>query len=257
MLVGFDHLAQLYNQSPQSDVLSPKKQAELAKLHLCLQQFAPDMILVELEPSQQPHLDSLYRLYQSGKLDLKTLKEGRSETYQVGFALAKRLGHQRIYGADHYEATSQSLLVDGEHIESFQKALRQFQGVARPLKKQVQQDSLSLYDYIRRLNQPDMIAMTHHLFYNLPALVTNGSFSKNAQTTVDVSHVDNRYIGAEYISLFYNRNLKIYSNALTIQQQHNGRKLLVMFGQTHIGVLQELYKANPTYEVVSLLEYCR
>ena len=256
MIVGFDHLSQLYNQQPQSDVYSAKKQAELTKLNDCLQTFAPDMILVEVEPSEQARIDSLYQLYSTGKVTLNGLKEGRGETFQVGFVLAKRLKHKRVYCADHYEATSQSLLAEGDNINVFKQGLQELQNLSRPLKKRVQQDSVSLYDYIVRLNQPDLIAFSHHLFYNLPASVMNGDFSKTATNTVDVSKVDKRYIGAEYISLFYNRNLKIYSNALSYQRQYQGKKLLMMFGLTHVGVLQELYRANPDYKLVSPLTYC-
>lgn len=257
MIVGFDHLNQLYNQQPQSDVYTAKKQAEINQLNTCLQAYAPDMIMVEVDPGEQPRIDSLFRLYSTGELTIETLKEGRGETFQIGFALAKRLKHQRVYCVDHYQATSQSLLVEGDNIDLFKQGLQHFQGIARPLKKQVQQDSLSLYNYIRKLNQPDMIALTHRLFYNLPASVINGDFSKTATNTVDVSKIDKRYIGAEFISLFYNRNLKIYSNALTSQRQHQGKKLLLLFGQQHVGVLQELYKLNPDYSLMSPLEYCK
>lgn len=257
MIVGFDHLNQLYNQQPSSDVFSAKKQAEINRLNTCLQAYAPDMVMVEVDQSEQPRIDSLYRLYVANKLDLRDLKEGRSETYQVGFALAKRLKHERVYCADHYEATSQSLLTEGENIELFQQGLQRLQGFARPLKKRVQQDSLSIYDYIRTLNQPDKIALTHNLFYNLPALVVNGDFSKTATNTVDVSRIDRRYIGAEFISLFYTRNLKIYTNVLVSQRRQRGRKLLLLFGQTHVGVLQEMVRANPDYKLVSLLDYCQ
>lgn len=30
----------------------------------------------------------------------------------------------------------------------------------------------------------------------------------------------------------------------------------MMFGLTHVGVLQELYRANPDYQLVSPLTYC-
>lgn len=257
MLVGFDHLSQLYNQQPQSDVYSPKKQAEIKQLNTCFQAYAPDMIMVEVDPSEQPQIDSLYALYLADKIALDALPYGRGETYQIGFNLAKRLKHQRVYCVDHYQATSQSLLTEGTNIDLYQQALQQFQGIARPLKKQVQQDSLSVYEYIRKLNQPDMITLTHRLFYNLPALVVNGDFSKTATNTMDVSKIDKRYIGAEFISLFYNRNLKIYSNALISQRQYKGKKLLLIFGQPHVGVLQELFKANPNYSLVSPLAYCK
>ncbi len=257
MLVGFDHLSQLYNQQPQSDVYSLKKQAEINQLNTCFQAYAPDMIMVEVDPSEQVRIDSLFTLYSAGKLALDALPSGRSETYQIGFALAKRLKHKRVYCVDHYEATSQSLLTEGTNIDVYQQALQQFQGIARPLKKQVQQDSLSVYAYIRKINQPDMITLTHRLFYNLPALVINGEFSRTATNTADISKIDKRYIGAEFISLFYNRNLKIYSNALISQRQYQGKKLLLLFGQPHVGVLQELFKANPDCSLVSPLSFCK
>lgn len=50
MLVGFDHLNSLYNKQPESDVLGPKKQAELAKLRAQLARFRPEVILLEAEP---------------------------------------------------------------------------------------------------------------------------------------------------------------------------------------------------------------
>ncbi|MFD1142860.1 DUF5694 domain-containing protein [Larkinella insperata] len=255
LFIGFDHLNQLANGTPESEVLSPKKQAELAKLNAALKRFAPDMIMVEVDPKGQARLDSLFRLYRAGSLNLANLEGGRSETYQVGFALGKLLNHQRIYGIDHYDATSQSLLSQGENIEIYRQGLQTLQKTARPLKKAVQQDSLSLYDYVVAINRPEMIQLTHRLFYNTPALVVNGEFSESGTHSADLSKLDKAYIGAEFISLFYNRNLKIYSNILTTQLRNRGRKLLVMMGQTHIGVLQDLVKDNPAYKIIPALTY--
>lgn len=255
LFLGFDHLSQLATGQPQAEVFSPKKQAELAQLNTALKRFAPDMIMVEVEPKEQPRLDSLFRLYRAGSLKLTAVDGGRSETYQVGFALGKLLNHQRIYGVDHYDATSQSLLNQGENIELFRQELQKLQKTARPLKGAVQKDSLSLYDYVLAINRPEMIQMTHRLFYNLPAIVINGDFSESGRHSADRSKLDKAHIGAEFISLFYSRNLKIYSNILTTQRKNRGHKLLVILGQTHVGVLQDLVKENPEYTIVSPLTY--
>ncbi|GAB3331060.1 hypothetical protein GCM10027299_36530 [Larkinella ripae] len=255
LILGFDHLSQLATGQPQAEVFSPKKQAELAQLNAALKSFAPDQIMVEVEPREQPRLDSLFRRYRAGSLKLTELDGGRSETYQVGFALGKMLNHARIYGIDHYDATSQSLLSTGENIERFREGLQKLQKTARPLKKAVQQDSLSLYDYVVAINRPELIQLTHRLFYNLPALIINGDFSESGQHSADRSKLDKAHIGAEFISLFYNRNLKIYSNILTTQLKNRGRKVLVIMGQTHVGVLQDLIKENPDYTILSPLTY--
>ena len=90
MVVGSDHLSQLYNQQPASDVFSLKKQAELAKLRAQLARFR-QVILMEAEPKEQPQIDSLYALYQKGLLQVESLPYGRSERYQISFALARQL----------------------------------------------------------------------------------------------------------------------------------------------------------------------
>ena len=257
MVVGFDHLAQLYNKQPQSDVFSAKKQAELATLRARLRQFRPEAILLEAEPREQRELDSLYARYRAGQLQFGDLPTGRSERYQVGFALAKELGLAVPRGIDYYASTSQSLLSTGRNIKYFQQDLQQLQATARPLKRLVQHDSLSLYDYIALANQPAVIALSHRAIFNTPALVTSGTFASNGANTLDVGKVDTAYIGAHYITLFYSRNLKIYSNILRAQQQSQARRILVMLGLTHVGVLQELFAANPNYRVVPTATYLK
>lgn len=255
MFVGFDHLSQMDNGTPESDVFSYKKQQEILQLTNHLQKFSPDMVMVEVEPKRQSSLDSLFTLYKNDDLNLSDIENGSSETYQVGFRLGKLNDLTRIYGVDHYEATSQSLLNNGSNISLFQKELKNLQNTARPLKQSVQKDSLSIYDYIVFMNKPETIHLTHNLFYNLPAYVVDGKFSDSGTNTVDLGEVDEKYIGAEYITLFYNRNLKIYSNILNAQLKNHGKRLIVLLGQVHVGVLKELFEKNPNYKVVSPIEY--
>lgn len=257
MVVGFDHLNQLYNKQPASDVLSAKKQAELARLRQQLRRFRPDAILVEAEPAEQPRLDSLYAHYQAGRLDLAALPDGRRELYQIGFALGRELHLPGVRAVDYYASTSQSLLQSGTNHEAFARDLRLMQTTSRPLRARVQHDSLSVYDYIALANQPAMIKLIHRAIFNTPARVTNGRFSPTGTNTVNLGAVDTTYIGAHYITLHYNRNLKIYSNILRAQQQSQARRVLVIFGVAHVGVLEELLAANPSYEVVHAAKYLK
>ncbi|MGI4835594.1 MAG: DUF5694 domain-containing protein [Janthinobacterium lividum] len=257
LVVGSDHLSQLYNQQPQSDVFSPKKQAELAQVRARLARFRPDLILLETEPKEQGRLDSLYALYQKGTLQLASLPGGRSEGYQVGFALAKQLGLPSPKAVDYYAATSQSLLSTGTNIAAFAQDLKLLQAITRPLRRLVQHDSLSLYDYLALANQPALIALVHRVQFNTPALVMQGTFAAGGVNTVDLGKVDTEYIGAHFITLFYNRNLKIYSNILRAQQQSQAQRVLVLFGVAHVGVQEELFAANPAYQVVHAATYLK
>lgn len=258
MVVGFVHLAQLYNKEPQSDVLNPKKQAEIAKLREHLLRFRPNAIMLEAEPSEQGQIDSLYALYRDGKLDLSTLPSaGRSERYQVGFAMARQLNLPTLPCIDYYASTSQSLLSTGDNIDYFTKGLKEIQVTSRPLHRMAQHDSLSIYDYIALANHPDLVAMSHRVVFNNPAMVTNGTFSATGTNTNDLGKIDTAYIGAHYITLFYNRNLKIYSNILRAQQKTNGKRVMVILGQNHVGVQQELFANNPNYHVVPASTYLK
>ncbi len=257
MVVGFDHLNALYNKQPESDVYSPKKQAELAKLRAQLARFRPDAIMLEAEPREQPRLDSLYERYRAGQLAFTTLPEGRGERYQVGFALARQLGLPAPRGIDYYASTSQNLLSTGRNINYFRRDWQQLQAASRPLRRQVQQDSLSLYDYLALANQPALVKLIHRANFNTPALVTSGIFAPSGTNTVDLGRIDTAYVGAHYITLFYNRNLKIYSNILRAQQQTQARRVLVMMGLAHVGVLEELFAANPDYRVVHAAKYLK
>lgn len=257
MVVGFDHLNQLYNKQSESDVFSPKKQAELAKVRAQLAKFRPDVILVEAEPKEQPQVDSLYALYRQGILRLNDLPTGRSERYQVGFKLASQLGLPSPKGVDYYAATSQNLLSSGTNIEAFTRELRLLQTTSRPLKALVQKDSLSLYDYLALANQPAVAGLLHRMQFNTPAQVMNGSFGAGGTNTADLGPIDTEYIGAHYITLFYNRNLKIYSNILRAQQQTQAKRVLVLFGVAHVGVLEELLAANPAYQVTHATRYLK
>lgn len=257
MVVGSDHLNQMYNKQASSDVFSPKKQAELAQVRTQLARFRPEVILIEAEPKEQTQIDSLYALYQKGLLQLETLPTGRSERYQLGFALAKQLQLPSPKAVDYYAATSQSLLSTGTNIGAYTQDLKLLQATARPLRTLVQHDSLSLYDYLALANQPAMIALLHRMQFNTPALVMNGTFAAGGTNTVDLGKVDTEYIGAHFITLFYNRNLKIYSNMLRAQQLSQAKRVLVLFGLAHVGVQEELFAANPAYQVVHAATYLK
>lgn len=257
MVVGADHLNQLYNKQPASDVLSPKKQAELAQVRAQLARFRPELILIEAAPKEQAQIDSLYTQFQQGLLQLESLPTGRSERYQVGFALAKQLHLPSPKAVDYDASTSQSLLRTGTNIEAYTHDLNLLQTTSRPLRALVQHDSLSLRDYLALVNQPALIALVHRLQFNTPALVMNGTFAAGGTNTVDLGKVDSEYIGAHFITLFYNRNLKIYSNMLRAQQQSQAKRVLALFGVAHVGVQEELFAANPAYQVVHAATYLK
>ncbi|MBO2010234.1 DUF5694 domain-containing protein [Hymenobacter negativus] len=255
LLLGSNHLAQLYKaDNPNSDVLTPRRQAELSTLLDGLQRYRPDGILVEVLPEDQPRIDSLYQLYRQGKLDLNTMPGGRNEVYQLGFALGKRLGLPRIHCANAPGGTSQSILNRGKNIELYEQATARWrEQYVAPLDRELLDGKSTMSQYMQTLNKPAIVQQLHTLVYNVPARVTNGTLKPDPM--VDSAFINPRYVGAEFISVLYNRDLKVYSNIVTTQlDTHQNRQLLII-GLRHIGSLKGIFREDPAYRLVEAAPY--
>jgi hypothetical protein len=258
ILMGSTHFGQesFHKQGSTMDLFSPERQKEIAAINSQLAKYKPDLILIEREPSEQHTVDSLYQLFETGKLQFDQLKYGRAEEYQFGYKLAKQLGIKHVYGIDFYNGLSTRLLRDGKNIEKFNEALIKYSTFGRSLDQQLKDGKLSLKDYLLKLNAPETYQLTYcNLFIN-PAKVTNGTFGK-VDETVDTARIDKSHIGAEYISLFYNRELKIYANILSVQQAHQGKRILLIMGQRHAAVLSKILQNDPDFNLVALSSYLK
>ncbi|HVG12728.1 MAG TPA: DUF5694 domain-containing protein [Flavisolibacter sp.] len=253
LLLGSTHFNQdRYKNNPKADLFSPTRQAEVAALIKNLKAYKPDLILVERTPEEQITLDSLYALYQAGKLALQDLPHGRSEQYQFGFRLAKELKLERIFGADYYESVSSRILTEGSNIQYFQKELDAFSQVGREADTRFQEGRLSLKDFLLFINTPSVLDLAYRVMFLNPARVRNGRFTNAPAQYVDSACITPAYIGAEYISLFYERELKIYSNIVTTQLDQKSKRILLIMGHRHAAVLTKIFEEDPAYKVIPL-----
>jgi len=244
LIVGTLHFSQFHSQDSEArNFLGKVRQQEFEDVVAKLSRFQPDAIFVEREPEVQSQLDSLYQNYTGFTANPK----GTSELYQIGFRLAKANQLKTVYGVDYYQSISQNLFQEGKNLSIFKDSLQSFQNVGRAITMQFLKGETTIQEFLHTLNLPKNIAMSHRLLFNTPAYVTEGTFKSN--NTIKTK--DSQYIGAEYISLFYTRNLKIYSNILKLQQQTQAKRIVLIIGQTHVGVLQEILRNNPKFQVVS------
>lgn len=255
LLVGSDHLNQVYNKDfPATDALTPQNQNELTIFTALLEKFQPEMIMVEVVPQRQKELDGLYYLYLNDKLDLQQLEGGRDEVYQIAFRMGKNLGLQKIVGVNSKGGTSQSILQNGENIEIYNQATLQLREVVKEKNEALRNGDLSLKDYLIFLNSPQAYNLIYHLRYITPARVRNGVFI-NPDEMVDTAFVDEEYIGAELISIFKNRDYKIYSNIVKNQMEFKPQRMLLIIGVAHIGSLKNIFRDDPEFKIVDALDY--
>ncbi len=251
LLLGSTHFNQeSYRNTATADLFTPLRQKEVAALNAKLKAYNPDLILVERVPEEQKSLDSLYGLYRTGAIRLQDIPNGRSEQYQFGFQLAKALGHERIFGTDYYESVSSRILTEGSNIEYFQKYLDQFALVGREADTRFRDGRLSLKDFLLFINEPAVLNLAYRVMFLNPARVKYGKFTNAPVEYVDSSCITPAYIGAEYISLFYERELKIYSNVVTTQMEQGSKRILLIMGHRHAAVLTKIFEEDADYKLV-------
>lgn len=210
-----------------ADVLTPEKQAEVAAAADALAAFHPTKIVVERRPERAAEVDSLYAAYRAGRHAL-----GRSEVEQLGFRLAARLGHDRLYPADHGgEFPFGPLMAYAEaHDPAFAA------GVAETIGR-IEQEADSLHrtatvgEILRHYNRPDVLERDHG-WYVATAAVGAGD----------------GYAGADLLSAWYDRNVRIFANVAALAEP--GDRVLVIFGAGHAPILRELVEAAPEMELV-------
>lgn len=241
MLLGSYHMgnpgADMFNLEAD-DVLAPKRQAEIEEVVKKLAAFKPTKIAIEA-----PLGDSLavarYKNYLAGTHQLR-----RAEEEQIGFRLAKMLGHETIYPIDVRMGLDQSGL---EQVIAADPARH---GPRMALLEEMGKEAIAqmgrwlqegtIADMLYEMNRPEFLDLNYQLYLRifLPAV-----------------HGDN-YAGADLVAGWNHRNLRIMSNLHQIGCTPDDR-VLVIFGQGHVPLFERIAKDSPYFEVVDVLGYLR
>jgi len=227
-----------YAHRHEVDVLTPAKQAEVGKVVDRLAEFAPTRIAVEVRTERQPWLDSLYAAYRAGAWVLEA-----NEIFQLGFRLADRLGHERVYAVD---APARSFF-DGltrAGLDSITAGLPPIDPAwdQRYRAWYEWKDSLKtvlpLDAYLHYLNDPETIRRAHGHY-----LVSD--FRLRGRDD---------YFGADFATYWWNRNLRIFSNLQRLPRAA-GERILVIIGSGHLPLLRHAVSGSPEYELVEAQPY--
>ena len=248
MILGSHHLAG-WDGDNIDDMRAPKRQRELQQLADQLAQFQPTKIAVEVD-----HLDSnLQREYNAYLKDEFQLD--RHEIHQVGFRLAKQMGHSKIYCVDHWPWPDRHPLFpngfdwDLTDYHKFAKTHGQEHLLRSPsIKEKTAQDEDGttqtepeyepIIDMYIRLNQPEWIYSDHQKYLRSARI-----------------GLDDQYPGANWMGYFwYPRNLKTYVNLTRITESDDERVLLII-GAAHTFLIQQFLEDSGDYIVESPLDY--
>jgi hypothetical protein len=217
------------------DVLAPKRQAEIAEVLEVLKRFRPTKIAVEREPGDA-RIRRDYEAYLAGTHTLT-----RNEIEQLGFRLAKELGHKSVYGVD----------IDGEfpypRLIKYAKATdqsKQLDALVAEIGEMVKTSNAYLASHtvletLLHLNADEKVAQEIGFYYR------QGEFGEPYD-----------WAGADLVADWFRRNMRIYTNIVQIADSPDER-LLVIYGSGHLGWLRHSFASNPNFRLRKIAEFVK
>jgi hypothetical protein len=238
LILGVFHMANpgrdMFNLQVD-DVLAPRRQKELSELAEILKKFQPTKIALE-SPAGSEKIQKQYEDYLAENYSLT-----RSESDQIGFRLAKELGHKQVYGIDiqgdfPFDPVAQFAKKNGK--EELLNGLisqvpKEIEAMSRILSKG------TITDLLRYLNQDEHVRRDHEFYMSMAQFTGNGE-----------------YPGPDLLAAWYQRNIRIYSNLRGIIDSPDDR-VLVIYGSGHLFWLQRDVLDSPDLELVRLSDYAK
>jgi hypothetical protein len=224
-------------QTPASDILSEHRQAELEILAERLAGWLPDHIAVEWPSSFADSTTAWYQRYVAAGST-----RSRNEVVQIGFRLAKLLGHATVYPIDH------QMPIGNDSLEAllarrmdFQERLDSLTGLL-----QARADSAALWhqgttvtEHLRAVNSEDGLRGGN-------SLGMFGSFLAAGE--------DANFGGPLLLARWYERNIIMVHN-LTRVIQPESRRILVLVGSGHVPPLRNILDESPDFCPVSPIPF--
>jgi Family of unknown function (DUF5694) len=199
------------------DVLAPRRQQQIAQLVEVLARFRPTKIAIESTVGST-HVTAHYADYLAGKYELT-----RNEDEQIGFRLARQLGHKQIYPVDE----------DGDfpygRVANYAKAsggTARLEAVQAAIEKRVREQD----DYLH----------SHSVLETLALMNSDAAVARDVASYLEfVPFGDpDDYAGPDLLAMWYQRNIRIYRNIVALIDSPEER-VLVIYGAGHLGWLRQ------------------
>lgn len=237
-VLGMLHFVSKNNTVSQkfTQVNNDQRQEEIKTLIRLLKEYRPTKIAVERPYRSEKELNGNYRAYLNGTYSLN-----EEETDQIAFRLAKELSHQQLYLA--YSPVT----YDFDATVTFAKQHGQTYLIDSILENAKE---LALeYDKIAEKG-----TIRDAVFY----LNTDKAIDKNHLGYILLSQVGDKQhgIGADAVGDWYTSNIKIFENIRQIIDSNSDR-ILVIYGQGHSKILNQLIDDSPEMELVRINEYLK
>ena len=238
LVLGVYHMANpgrdVFNMKAD-DVLAPKRQAEMAELVGVLKRFRPTKVAVEADVWNED-VAKRYANYVTGRHELS-----RNETEQVGFRLAKEMGHATVYPVD----------VDGDF--PYLRLVNYAKGAGRSPELEAVHAEVGAM-----VKAQDEFLASHTVLETLLYMNAEEKVARDVGFYYRQAHVGEPgdWAGADLVADWFRRNVRIYANVAGLASSPNER-ILAIFGAGHLGWLRQDLANDPTLRLRTLGELVR
>lgn len=214
------------------DVLSEKRQREIAEVVRLIERYRPTKVMVEAETASQDEINTRFAESCKGSRPL-----ARNETEQLGFRIACDMGLKTVYAVDWNELGP---IKDEDSIDYLKAVERHHQqeqydlhlaiGKAEADKGQQVLDRGTVLDMLKHLNSRPFLKQNAMAYYRIGMLGTPSD-----------------PIGANWVQLWFGRNLAIFNSIA--RNTEKGDRVLVIYGAGHGNYLRQLAVDSGIYQV--------
>jgi hypothetical protein len=177
-----------------------------------------------------------YADYLAGKYTLT-----RNEIDQIGYRLAKRLGHKAVFPVDVEGDFPFPRLVNYARAAGKAKELDSTMAAVQAMVKAqgAYLGSHSILETLMSMNADDRVAADVGVYFLQAHLGEPGDWA-----------------GADLVADWFRRNIRIYSNVVRLVDSPNER-VLVIYGAGHLGWLRHQFESDPSIRLRKLAEFAK
>jgi len=214
------------------DVLTAKRQAQIAKVVEQLAVFRPTFIAVEWPQAVQSKLDALYDEYRAGKRELTA-----TEREQFGMRLAAKLNLPRVHAIDWVNSPP------GDDKSYDYPAWAESHGQKPKLQAMVERITATtvrlapdepIANWLIRMNRPQSLLDNHRMYFDTASIGDSESQP-----------------GAAWVGGWYARNLRIFTSLTRLGAGPQDR-ILVIFGYGHAHLLRQFARESGAFRLVDV-----
>lgn len=237
LLVGTGHWANPgkdYKSVEFDDMRSPHRQDQIAQVLDRLVHYRPTAIAIELMLKDMESTNEDYRNFRAGMFELTA-----NERHQLGFRLAAKCDLEQLHGIDWHDHDRS---IGWDSAISFAKDCGQFDLISfhTDLERETDAEKAAEQTRLRSMSVREQLITTNNL----------SAMRESHDIYLEMARIgsETSYIGADVITRWYERNMKMFVNIARLATAQDDR-ILVFVGGGHLPLLTHFIEGSSRFQL--------